>query len=140
MTDPSDTHTGGCLCGQIRYAVSIPHGFDDTAHCHCRMCQRAVGAAVVTWTSVPAASFTWTAAAPAAYRSSANAVRTFCPVCGTSLSFALDGDPAIDVTVASLDNPDAATVDRNIWTESRLRLLKGFDSELPDIAQETPAD
>ncbi|MGX1100397.1 GFA family protein [Amorphus sp. MBR-141] len=138
MTGIDDVHHGGCQCGRMRYAIA--HALHDTAHCHCRMCQRAVGAAVVTWTTVPFSAFAWTSGVPAEYRSSPTATRTFCPACGTSLTFALDGDAAIDVTVATLDDPDAAPADRNIWTESRLRLMKGFDRDLPDLAQETPAD
>lgn len=134
----SETHTGGCQCGAVRYALS--HALHDTAHCHCRMCQRSVGATLVTWTTVPRTAFAWTSGTPAAYRSSPSATRTFCPACGTSLTFDLDGDVMIDVTVASLDDPDAAPPDRNIWTESRLRLMKGFDRELPDLLRETPSD
>ena len=135
----SETHTGGCLCGRIRYAISMPDGFHDTAHCHCRMCQRGVGATVVTWTTVPKPAFAWTAGAPAEYRSSPGAIRTFCPGCGTSLTFVEDALDTLDVSVASLDDPEAAPADRNIWTESRLKLMHGFDRELPDLARETPA-
>lgn len=129
-------HAGGCFCGAVRYRIT--HPFDDTAHCHCRMCQQAVGATVVTWTSVPVTAFAWTSGRPGEHRSSARATRTFCRECGTSLTFRLDNDALIDVTVASLDDPEAARPDRNIWTRSRLELMHGFDRELPDELEETP--
>lgn len=137
MSETRETvHTGGCFCGALRYRLT--HPLDDTAHCHCRMCQQAVGAAMVTWTTVPASAFAWTAGHPSEYRSSAHAARSFCRDCGTSLTFRVDGDPLIDVTVASLDDPDQATATRNIWTGSRLALMKGFDRDLPDNLEETP--
>ncbi|MDQ0315573.1 GFA family protein [Amorphus orientalis] len=136
MSAPEETtvHSGGCFCGAVRYRLSHPLG--DTAHCHCRMCQQAVGAPVVTWTSVPIGAFAWTAGHPGEHRSSERGLRSFCRECGTSLTFRLDGDTVIDVTVASLDDPEAAVPDRNIWTGSRLAWMHGFDRDLPDEMEE----
>lgn len=43
---------GACLCGAVRFEVGGP--LDRVAHCHCTICQRAHGAAFVTWAAVPA--------------------------------------------------------------------------------------
>ena len=148
-TPPGDGPAGGCLCGRLRYRLAaVP---TDVAHCHCRLCQRSSGAAMLTWATVPRAGLA-VAGEPAWYRSSATARRGFCPTCGAQLFFAHDVDardsrpdlPAdaetpIDVTVASLDAPDAAVPDSNIWVGSRRAFLHGFDATLPDHLDEGPA-
>lgn len=80
--------TGRCLCGAVRFRVTPPTLW--SAHCHCTLCQRAHGAAFVTW--VGAASdrseileqehgdLVW-------YHSSEQAERGFCRRCGTTLFF-----------------------------------------------------
>ena len=47
-----ETHTGGCHCGYLRYAVAAP--LDDVAHCHCSICRRTTGGIVTTWDGGPA--------------------------------------------------------------------------------------
>ena len=149
---------GGCLCGAVRYTLAaVP---TDVAHCHCRICRRAAGAPFVTWATVERADLT-TAGPVRWFRSSTVAKRGFCPTCGTQLFFAQEiavpiGDTAasvlplaeappadprgaatIDVTVASLDDPDRVHPTRNIWVGSRLAFLHGFDDRLPDLATES---
>lgn len=97
---------GGCFCGQVRYeAGGTP--FHETL-CHCSDCRRAAGAPTVAWFSVLRKDFRFTAGAPNLYRSSGHAIRRFCPNCGTQLTFEADALPdELDVTIASLDDPDA---------------------------------
>jgi hypothetical protein len=85
------------------------------------MCQRANGAPVVAWLTVARATLAWTRGEPAVYRSSAEAERLFCPTCGTQLAFRALAEPAhLDVTLASLDGPDAVRPTHHIWTSSRI--------------------
>ena len=37
----TQTMTGGCQCGRVRYSAEIAS--DDAYWCHCRMCQRWTG-------------------------------------------------------------------------------------------------
>ena len=60
--------TGGCLCGAVRYRITAAPV--EALYCHCRMCQRAHGAPVIAWLTVPLDSFAVTAGNPAAYPSS----------------------------------------------------------------------
>ena len=95
---------GGCYCEAIRYETSA-----DPVHptlCHCVDCRRTAGAPAVAWFTVSQASFRLTAGSPTVFQSSPGATRTFCPACGTALTFASEAMPdAIDVTICSLDDP-----------------------------------
>jgi len=68
---------------------------------------------------------------PATLRSSPPVTRTFCGTCGTPLTYHSTAEPDwIDVTVASMDHPDALAPDDHIWTTSRLSWLV-LDDDLP---------
>jgi hypothetical protein len=110
---------GGCLCGGVRYRIHTePH---DASYCHCRMCQRSTGAPVVPWLTTASEGFAWTRGEPAVYRSSPEAERLFCPTCGTQMVFRVIAEPhLLDVTLASLDDPEAVRPDHHIWTTSRI--------------------
>jgi hypothetical protein len=95
--------TGGCQCGRVRYTLLSEQ--DDAYLCHCRMCQRAVGAVSVALTQVERSAVTWTTQEPERYRSSPFAQRGFCAACGTSLTYEADGEAAMDLTVGSFDDP-----------------------------------
>ena len=98
---------GHCLCGAVRYEAAGK--VTNQTVCHCTMCRRAAGSPMVGWFTVPRASYRVVAGSPASYRSSAHAVRTFCPTCGTPLTYASTRFPdEIDVTTGSLDDPEAA--------------------------------
>jgi hypothetical protein len=117
---------GGCLCGAVRYRVEGPPLHAD--YCHCRMCQHAAGAPVVAWGTWPADRFTWSQGEPRTFASSAKGERSFCPSCGTSLTFVDPGDPTlVDVTLASLDDPASFPPACHIWTMSRIRWLEVGD-------------
>lgn len=99
----TDTMTGGCQCGRVRYAAAIAN--DEAYVCHCGMCRRATGGVSIAFKQVALADVTWTATPPDYYQSSPIARRPFCKVCGTPLGFQfLDGD-AMDLTVGSFDDP-----------------------------------
>ena len=128
--------TGGCLCGHVRYDAG-PRRPDDAAHCHCSMCRRSTGAPVVTWAAFPRADFRFTSGAPAAFQSSPGVKRWFCPRCGAQLAFDQDGDPKMDVSVATLDAAAAVAPDRHIWVADALPWLR-LDDQLPKEPGETP--
>ena len=100
--------TGGCLCGEVRYRITaVPV---EAQYCHCRMCQRAHGAPVIAWLTVPLDAFVVTAGNPVAYRSSAKAFRHFCGSFG------------------SLDNPEAVAPTMHVWTDSRIAWFETADN------------
>lgn len=93
---------GGCLCGAVRYTVSVDN--DEAGICHCRMCQRASGNVWLALKQVRPGDVTWHGE-PARYRSSPIARRGFCAACGTSLTWESDDGSDMDLTVASFDDP-----------------------------------
>ena len=98
-----NVYHGSCLCGGVCYEAIPPTLF--FAHCHCRWCREAHGAAFVSWVGIAADRFridageellTW-------YQSTAQSRRGFCSRCGTTLFFASSLCPGeMHVTRASL--------------------------------------
>jgi hypothetical protein len=121
--------TGGCFCGAIRYeAEGTP--FYETV-CHCSICRRTSGAPLVTWFSVPRPQFRIIQGTPTRFSSTAKATRTFCPDCGTQLTFEHDEfQDEIDVTICSLDDPEAIPPRHHTWTTTQLAWVK-FTDGLP---------
>ena len=78
---------GGCLCGAVRFTATLPSKW--VAHCHCTLCQRAHGAAFVTWIGFEAGQVQVTASDAALkwFASPAGGERAFCARCGSSLFF-----------------------------------------------------
>jgi hypothetical protein len=110
--------SGGCYCGKVRYEAAEPR---HETICHCADCRRIVGVASIAWFTVPRAAFRWTAGEPASFRSSSKAMRRFCGTCGTSLTFESEDTPGeIDITTASLDDPNAVPPKDHTHTGSRL--------------------
>ena len=123
MTHPEttpETRTGGCHCGAVRYEA-WGKVFNATV-CHCTLCRGTTGAPAVAWFSVEATHFRLTRGQPQSYRSTPRGNRTFCAACGTQLTFREDGETAIDITTASLDEPAAAAVAPRDQTYARSAL------------------
>lgn len=123
--------TGGCLCGEIRYeADGEPF---DVAVCHCVTCRRASGAPMVGWFSVKRAGFRLQGELTA-FCSSEEAVRRFCPRCGSPVIFDDERSPeVVDLATATLDDPNPVMPDRHIWARSQLAWVK-LDDGLPRFA------
>src|SRR5436189_6441890 len=98
---------GGCLCGSVRYeAAGQPY---DITHCHCADCRRSSGAPFVTWASFRRSGFRFTIGQPRELRW-AGRLRSFCPHCGTPLSFMIAPDAdELDVRACSCDQPVTVT-------------------------------
>ncbi len=79
--------TASCLCGAIKIEVQSQPLW--SAHCHCRMCQKAHGAAFVTWIGVAKEKFSIVQGEAALiwYASSTQGKRAHCTNCGTPMLF-----------------------------------------------------
>jgi hypothetical protein len=75
---------GRCMCGQVRYNAT--GGMRWAMLCHCEDCQRAAGADYVSWFGIANEDLTWEG--ERAFHGSSPAVRrSFCPTCGTPMSY-----------------------------------------------------
>ena len=120
------------MCGAVRYRL---HGdFSYSAHCHCRSCQRAVGAGFVTYTAVPPANFELTKDNLSIFASSPGVQRGFCNNCGTSLTYAGEKWTDIAVLSATLDDPTAAVPTSNVYVEHKQPWV-ALDESLKKFAQ-----
>ena len=118
---------GGCFCGNIRYVISgTPR---KATLCHCVDCRRAAGAPAVAWFSVERFGFSLTQGTPKRFRSSDHATRGFCADCGTPLIFEEDRSDELDITTATLDDPNRVPPIDHAWATSRV----AWDYLSPDI-------
>lgn len=111
--------TGGCLCGDIRYAAEGEPYHENI--CHCVQCRLATGAPFAAFFSLPRAAVRWLGVEPRRFRSSDIAERGFCPRCGTSLTYESLTKPAeIDLAIATLDAPEAVVPKDELFTARRI--------------------
>src|SRR3546814_3358076 len=103
----TQTTTGGCQCGQVRFEAKPPEL--SAYFCHCRMCQRAVGNIFASFVNLPKADVRWTTREPDYYASTMFARRGFCSACGTPLTFDYPDSDVIDLTLGAFDDPSLFT-------------------------------
>lgn len=111
------THTGGCLCGGVRYRVTGP--LRDVIACHCSQCRRTSGHFVAASAAATAdlqflsdATLTW-------YASSAEAQRGFCNRCGSNLFWRINGASHISIMAGTLDTPTHLRIVQHIFTDDK---------------------
>jgi len=108
--------TGRCLCGTVRYECSGP--VTPATFCHCESCRRASGAHLVGWATVPKDTYRVTSGSVREYASSPPVLRTFCPVCGSPLTYWNSGSAeTLDITIATLEDPGALEPRDHIWMQ-----------------------
>lgn len=101
------THTGGCLCGALRYeARGAP---DSMGYCCCMDCRRASGSGFIPFINFPASAVSFSGEARQDIGRSirgTEAVRSRCASCG---SLVFGGRPGVDdwhtIYAGSLDDP-----------------------------------
>jgi hypothetical protein len=130
-----ETYQGGCLCGGLRY-LARGKPINERV-CHCRLCQRAIGAAfnarlLFAKSQVTVEGDTTT------FNSSPDLKRHFCPRCGTTVFSERASTQAYAITCASLDEPERFRPDMHFWTSSRQPWVK-LDDGLPQHPEAAPA-
>jgi hypothetical protein len=135
----TETITGGCQCGAVRYEMDRA---PEAEFCHCGMCRKATGGAFAALASIPKAEFRWTRGQPAVFASSTAATRAFCAACGSPLTFAYNDSKGMDVAIGSLDDPAVAgPVKLEFAVEHRLpwvAAVDGADQQRLDAYTQSP--
>ena len=118
----TDTYTGGCQCGAVRFRVEGTPS--QSSICHCRMCQKAFGAYYAPLVSTRGTQFSWTRGAPRHFASSNHVQRGFCENCGTPLTYeAMDG---ISVAAGAFDEPGRLPPVIQYGVEGKLAFVDGL--------------
>lgn len=127
---------GGCLCGKLRYSIDATP--IDAGFCHCKICQRANGAPMVAWLTIPFSGFSYTSGCAGIYASSKNYQREFCGQCGSQIAFRAINEPkTIDITICTLDDSSIVEPQYHIWCQSKVNWLHLNDG-LPHFKDSGP--
>jgi hypothetical protein len=131
MPTNSENHSGGCLCGAVRFRA---HGeLGSVVACHCSQCRRQSGH---FWASTDvrndalevdgAEKVTWYSATPGIGRG-------FCSVCGSFLFWKRDGGDHTSVGAGMFDPPTSLVLTRHIYCADKGDYY-AIDSDLPQFS------
>lgn len=110
---------GHCLCGTVSYRWTAPPLW--AMHCHCASCRRHCAAPVVSFFGLADGTWAWTGAEPRVFESSPGVRRSFCPVCGTPMTFAADRYPGeTHFYSGTMATPEAYRATAHVHHDERL--------------------
>lgn len=129
---------GSCLCGAVQFTALLPAKW--VAHCHCTRCQRAHGAAFVTWAGFPSEavevhddqnSLRW-------YVAQEGGSRAFCGQCGSPMFFKSGRWPGeLHIARALFQDPIDQEPQSHVFFETSVPWVTLAD-ELPGEVSEPP--
>jgi hypothetical protein len=127
---------GSCLCGAVQFTALLPSKW--MAHCHCTRCQRAHGAAFVTWPGLRAdalevidaeSNLRWHIAGEGGSRG-------FCGRCGSPMFFKSKRWPdELHVARALFLEPMDREPQAHVFFETHVPWV-AFDDDLPKRSSE----
>ncbi|TDK37129.1 GFA family protein [Rhizobium deserti] len=120
------THSGGCQCGAVRFRIDGEPG--QSSICHCRMCQKALGAYYAPLVSTRGAAFAWTRGNPKYFQSSNHVRRGFCESCGTPLTY--EASDGVAISAGAFDDPSGLPPVIQYGLEGKLAFVDSL-SDLP---------
>jgi len=127
MTDQQTTHTGGCLCGAVRYEITGP--IRGVVNCHCSMCQRLHGSFGAHSKAPKAAIAVTEGRGLAWYATSERARRGFCRLCGSNLFWGPVDQDATGIVAGCLDQPTGLTTIGHIFTGEKADFVSIDDKQ-----------
>jgi hypothetical protein len=101
---PENPLEGGCLCGGVRYRITVP--WRSAGYCHCTHCQRRTGTGSSANARVPREGLELLSGGELirGYQPPQGVAKHFCTTCGSALfSGDLDNGPEVAVRLGTLD-------------------------------------
>lgn len=126
--------SGGCLCGAVRYETTADPL--NQRVCHCRQCQKAIGAAFNARVLMRIEDVSITGPVNTFY-SSETLERGACLRCGTSIFSRRASAGVIGLTAGSLDEPSLFKPDMHFWVSSKQPWIDIAD-DLPQYPEAPP--
>jgi hypothetical protein len=111
----TEIRRGGCLCGAITYQLNGP--LRPVVACHCVQCRKTSGHYVAA-TQIEAKNADIRGEALNWYRSSGEAERGFCSICGSNLFWRRTGNPYLSVWAGTIDGPTGLKMESQLYAES----------------------
>jgi hypothetical protein len=113
--------TGGCMCGAVRFTASAVD--PDFAACHCKMCQRWAGSAMLAVT-VAVQDITWDGTGHIGRLQSSDwAERAWCTGCGSGLWYRITTEGphkgSYEVPVGLFDDTSGLRLVREIFADDK---------------------
>ena len=109
-------HSGGCLCGAVRFTVA--RQISETGACHCTMCRRWAGGPFFAVDAGDAITFSGQDNITT-YRSSDWAERAFCKKCGANLYYRLVEANQFFVATGALDDQSQLTMVSQVFIDEK---------------------
>jgi hypothetical protein len=110
-----ENHTGGCLCGAVRFLVRGP--LRPVVACHCGQCRRTSGHFVAATACrrehleiIGTDDLAWYCSSPAARRG-------FCLRCGSNLFWEPTDGTRIGIMAGTLDGPTGLRIAMNVFAD-----------------------
>ena len=133
-------HTGGCLCGAIKYTLDSAPAM--TGVCHCKNCQRQAGSAFSTLAVVPSEQFKFTNGEPKLYvdgdtKSGNKVERYFCGDCGSPIYSALGSQPEqIFLKTGTMDETSGFKPQFHVWCDTKQNWVE-LEEGVPQMATQS---
>lgn len=108
---PAETLHGSCLCGANQFTLPGPMG--EVTACHCRQCRKLSGHFAASF-DAQETTLDWQMRSVTEFATPGGGQRGFCPTCGSSLYFRMDGDFSVEAGV--IDNPTGGQLAQHIFT------------------------
>lgn len=126
-----EAHSGGCLCGAVRFRVRGT--LRDVVYCHCSQCRRQTGHHYAATNAKDAdldieggERLTW-------YRASDFARRGFCAICGSALFWKGDARDETSIMAGAFDMPTGLAGGGHIFVADKGDYY-AIDDGLPQFA------
>lgn len=119
-------YTGSCLCGEVKIiATAAP---EWVGHCHCPSCQKAAGAAFLTYAGYSVGTLHIAGESLTTFVSSPGVKRSFCNKCGSTIAFEGEAWPnEIHIALVLMDDAAKFQPERHVYTRTQQPWLKLAD-------------